>query len=155
MPSLNAVAEATGVSKGGLLHHFPTRDALVTALAREALTEIDSAMTVAANEGRAAKTWLRVSVPNASERDLFRALVAAHYALDGRLSELVHESNIATARWEAMIEAEVGDPMKAKVLRLVGDGLAANAMIAPDFAPTDQEIDELFISIVGQPGRLN
>ncbi len=153
VPSLNAVAEAAGVSKGGLTHHFPTRDALVVGLAREALAEVDRAMSLAATEGRAAKTWLHLSVPNASERDLFRALVAAHYALDGRLAELVQESNAATARWEAMIATELGDPIRAKVLRLVGDGLAANAMIAPEFAPTDQEIDELFVSIVDPPGR--
>ncbi|MCD0167012.1 TetR/AcrR family transcriptional regulator, partial [Deinococcus sp. 12RED42] len=27
--SLDAVARAAGVSKGGLLHHYPTRDALL------------------------------------------------------------------------------------------------------------------------------
>lgn len=51
IPSLNAVADAAGVSKGGLIHHFPTRDSLVEGLAREALAEIDDAMTEAAARG--------------------------------------------------------------------------------------------------------
>jgi len=121
------VAEAAGVSKVGLLHHFPTQNALIAGRTREALAEIDRAMILAATEGRASETWLRKSVPNASERDLFRALITAHYALDDRLVDLVNESNAATERWEAMI--------------------------APDLAPTDLHAHVLFASIVNRPKR--
>lgn len=34
--SLNAVAREAGVSKGGLLHHFPNKQALIFALVRPA-----------------------------------------------------------------------------------------------------------------------
>lgn len=151
IPSLNAVADAAGVSKGGLIHHFPTRDALVEGLAREALAEIDDAMTEAAARGRAADTWLRVSVPDESNRDLFRALIAAHRALDGRLASLIQEAAVATARWEELMAAELGDPMRARILRLVGDGLAANAMLSAQARPSDAEIDALLAAITDRP----
>ncbi|TDP46860.1 TetR/AcrR family transcriptional regulator [Zavarzinia compransoris] len=38
---LEAVAAAAGVSKGGLLHHFPSRQALLEALCREYLARLD------------------------------------------------------------------------------------------------------------------
>ncbi len=151
IPSLNAVAEAAGVSKGGLIHHFPTRDALVEGLAREALAEIDEAMIEAAARGRAADMWLRVSVPDESNRELFRALIAAHHALDGRLASLMREAAVATGRWEEMIATELGDAMQARILRLVGDGLAANAMLSAESRPSDAEIDSLIAAITGRP----
>ena len=101
--------------------------------------------------GRAADTWLRVSVPSASDHDLFRALIAAHHALDGRLASVIEEATAATARWEEMIAAELGDPARARLLRLVGDGLAANAVLSPAARPTDEEIDALIASIIGRP----
>ncbi len=38
--TLAAVADAAGVTKGGLLHHFPNRDALFTAVARDSLDQL-------------------------------------------------------------------------------------------------------------------
>lgn len=37
--ALGTVADMAGVTKGGLLHHFPSRDALFVAVARDALDE--------------------------------------------------------------------------------------------------------------------
>ncbi|MBM3715418.1 MAG: helix-turn-helix transcriptional regulator, partial [Actinobacteria bacterium] len=62
VPSLNAVADAAGVSKGGLMHHFPSRAALIAGLAREAIAEMDREMVAAAADGSAARTWLRLSL---------------------------------------------------------------------------------------------
>ena len=140
IPSLNVVAAASGASKGGLTHHFPTRDALVAALAREALAQVDAAMVLAGRNGRATETWLRLSVPSAADRDLFRALYASHHALNAEMTDVIEESTAAIARWEALMAEEVGDPVRARLVRLVGDGLAANAMISPEFTADEAEI---------------
>ena len=109
VPSLNAVAEAAGVSKGGLIHHFPTRAALVDGLARQALDEIDRAMVAAAEVGGAASAWLRLSVPSGDGLELFRAMAVAHRALEAPGADTVLAAAEATARWEALIAKEVGD----------------------------------------------
>lgn len=143
IPSLNAVAEASGVSKGGLMHHFPSRAALVDGLARRALDEIDLAMREAAAEGRAAAAWLGLSVPRGDDLDLFRAMAVAHRALEGPESGVLADAAAAIARWERLIADEVGDPVRARIIRLVGDGLAGNALAGLDDPVVDVDLATL------------
>ncbi|MHC3000614.1 TetR/AcrR family transcriptional regulator [Microbacterium sp. HJ5] len=150
VPSFNAVVDAAGVSKGGLIHHFPTRAALVVGLAREALGSVDAAMTTAAAAGTAATAWLELSLPDREERELLQALAAAFDPDDSRFGELLDEAREAITRWEGMIAAEVGDPVRARVIRLVGDALVANAVAGVDASPFD--IDELTSFLVPGAG---
>src|ERR1700730_12613842 len=61
--SLDAIARRAGVSKGGLLYHFPKKDALMRALVERHLAEIDAATLAATSmPGRAnavAQAFLR------------------------------------------------------------------------------------------------
>lgn len=146
VPSLNAVVSAAGVSKGGLIHHFPTRAALVAGLARQALKEVDEAMTRAAASGDAARTWLRLSMPDAAERALMQALAEGFHADDEATRSLLAESRSALERWEGLIEAEVGDPVRARAIRLVGDALVANAVVGVEPEPRDVDALTLFLT---------
>lgn len=141
VPSLNVVVDAAGVSKGGLIHHFPTRAALVVGLAREALRQVDEAMVAAAKEARAAEEWIRLSLPDREERELMQALASAFVPGDDQFGALLEDARSAISRWEALIEDEVRDPQRARVIRLVGDALVANAVAGIDSDPTG--IDEL------------
>ena len=47
--SLHAIARRAGVSKGGLLYHFPKKDALMRALVERHLAEIEAATIAATN----------------------------------------------------------------------------------------------------------
>jgi AcrR family transcriptional regulator len=49
--SLDAIARRAGVSKGGLLYHFPKKDALIRALVEHHLAGIESAIRDAEAEG--------------------------------------------------------------------------------------------------------
>ncbi|MFG6444238.1 TetR/AcrR family transcriptional regulator [Microbacterium sp. P06] len=149
VPSLNAVAEAAGVSKGGLMHHFPTRSALVAGLARESLEEVDAAMSRAAAAGTAARTWLELSLPDGDERALMQALASSFRPTDGDFGPLLSDSAVAIARWEALIAAEVGDTVRAHVIRLVGDALVANALVGLN--AVDEDVDDLLRSLTAPP----
>lgn len=140
VPSLNAVAADAGVSKGGLTHHFPTRAALVEGLADLALRDVDEAMEAAAQRGDAAATWLRISVPEGDDIRLFRALIAALPSLDSLGGEFKQATMVAIERWESMIAAELGDADRARAVRLVGDGLAANVIADPETVPNPAEL---------------
>lgn len=129
VPSLNAVVEAAGVSKGGLMHHFPTRSALVVGLARQALDEVDAAMAEAAAVGAAARTWLELSLPDDNDRALLQALASSFRPTDDEFGPLLRDSVIAIDRWEALIASEVGDEIQAHAIRLVGDALVANSLV--------------------------
>jgi AcrR family transcriptional regulator len=74
--SLNAIARQAGVSKGGLLYHFPTKTALMRALVEHHLAAIDHAI---------AETEARLPSPNA----VATALVDVHreaFECRGRLT---------------------------------------------------------------------
>ena len=129
VPSLNTLAVAAGVSKGGLVHHFPTRAALVDGLARAAIAEVDDVMSAAAAAGTASVTWLRLAAPQPDDVDLFRALAAAYQSIDDDGTGTLTAAAEAATRWEALIAAEVGDALTARVIRLLGDGITFNALV--------------------------
>lgn len=147
IPSLNAVAAAAEVSKGGLVHHFPTRAALVEALAGAAIEEVEDAMRAAAASGNAAETWIRISVPAGDDVRLFRALAIAHRAVESPGDVVAAAAEEAVHRWEAMIVQELGDAGRGRIVRLVGDGLAANVIAGIEAAPTPEQLDDLIVQL--------
>ncbi|WP_435736347.1 TetR/AcrR family transcriptional regulator [Cellulosimicrobium sp. PMB13] len=124
--TLEAVAERAGVSKGGLLYHFGSKDALVDGLVdhlRE-LTDADVAVMRAAPEGPV-DYLLRTSTVVDGEFELVYLAVSrlaqgayprARAALDG-----AHDA------WTRAVLDEVGDPVVARAVVLISDGLYAHA----------------------------
>ncbi|WP_251151616.1 TetR/AcrR family transcriptional regulator [Cellulosimicrobium sp. Marseille-Q4280] len=124
--TLEAVAERAGVSKGGLLYHFGSKDALVDGLVdhlRE-LTAADVAVMRAAPAGPV-DYLLRTSTVVDGEFELVYLAVSrlaqgayprAREALDG-----AHDA------WTRAVLDEVGDPVVARAIVLISDGLYAHA----------------------------
>jgi AcrR family transcriptional regulator len=124
--TLDAVAKRAGVSKGGLLYHFPNKESLITATLErlDRLAGEDLAMMAAAPEGAAAY-FIRSSLWSDTPMD--RSFVAAT-----RLAEVAHEEArrrfaAIQQQWLELIGADVGKAM-AKAVLYMGDGLYFNAM---------------------------
>lgn len=133
--TLDAAARAAGVSKGGLLYHFPSREALVEGvLARfSALIDADLDVMAAAPEGPVAY-FVRSSVSH--DTPLERAGVAA-----ARLAQAGHPSAVrmirsVRQRWLDAVRAHVADPTVALAITLVGDGLYYDSALHGDDAET-------------------
>ena len=144
-PTLDAVAAAAGVSKGGLLHHFRDRRALAHGLVHRALAETDAAMATAADRGTAAETWLRLSAADGSEQAAARALLSL-LRVSASGVDLPPDVGHAVHRWQSAIEAEVGDPVHADVVRLVGDGLFMEALLG--HPPALQRVEALIARLL-------
>lgn len=124
--TMDAVAKAAGVSKGGLLYHFPSKEAMATGLIKRftALSEEDLTLMKEAPEGPAAY-YSKVSIYEDNAFD--RALVA--------VSRLAQESNAAASlalresqeKVTQLITAEVGDADTARAIVLLADGMYYNA----------------------------
>ncbi len=144
-PSLDAVAAGAGVSKGGLLHHFPDRRSLVVGLMLRAVKQTDVVMIQAARDGRAAATWLRMSAMAGPTDQAARAVLALIRLTGAGRIELPPEIATAIKRWQDLITAELGDPVAAEIVRLVGDGLFVETLTggAPDPARVDALVQRL------------
>ncbi|WP_322921599.1 TetR/AcrR family transcriptional regulator [Nocardioides renjunii] len=139
VPSILAIAGAVGLTKQGVLHYFPSRAALDAAVLLRAVARVDAAMTEAAANGSPTATYLRLSSPDDGDR---AALVVLAAGSRGHDSELPPEVARAAARWEALIADELGDPVRAEVVRLVGDGLFGEALVT-GAAPSAERVERL------------
>lgn len=124
--TLAAVAAQAGVSKGGLLYHFGTKDALVKALVQRLIDEFDAA--VEARRGSARGDYTRAYIDatfeivtaDAPARPRRRWAVVAAAATDAQLSDPL---SAATRRWHRRPDHEELDPVTDRVVRLAVDGL--------------------------------
>ena len=153
--TLEAVASAAGVSKGGLLYHFGGKDALVegllermAALAREDVERLRQA------ERGPVDRWIRGSLSTATPFD--RAYVATSRLAQGNHPRARDTLTHLQEQWAAVILEAVGDPAVARAVLLIGDGLYYNSALQPwlgGSAPADDALDAL-IRVVDDLVRL-
>lgn len=149
MPSILEIASQVGLTKQGVLHYFPNRAALDGAVVSRAVSRVDAAMTAAAGTGGSpVATYLRFAEPDDADRAAATVLAAAFRHADRGLPP---ELERAAARWEGLIADEVGDPVRAEVVRLVGDGLLAEALLTGTPPPADRV--ERLIAHLTTPAR--
>ncbi|NRG41831.1 TetR family transcriptional regulator [Rathayibacter sp. VKM Ac-2804] len=128
--TLDAVAKAAGVSKGGLLYHFPSKDALVDGLVGrldDRLAEdIDRIRT--SDEG-VVPYLIRTSF--AADTPFDRTILAVSRVAQGHDERAsaglarIHDS------WYAVVAEAVGDPLVARAIVLMSDGLYYNSALLP------------------------
>lgn len=143
-PSIQAIARTLGRTKQAVLHYFPHRSALEEALAARAIARVDEAMTAAAQHGVAAATYLRLSLPTTEDRAVALLVLTSLRTRD----PLPGEIDAAVERWEGLIAAELGSPVRAEVIRLVGDGLFVESLFGDP--PSEQRIEALIDHLVGR-----
>jgi AcrR family transcriptional regulator len=135
LPSLDAVAAEARVSKGGLIHYFRSRAALLDGVVERELNRVDAALTEAADRGSAARTWLELASPDTQLIEVYHALDVVLKALSSGKSTLPDAVAVRVAHWDDLLAGELGDANQALVVRLVGDGLLLNAISGTPLAP--------------------
>ncbi len=131
VPSMGVIAQQAGVSKGGLMHHFSSRNALVEGIAVQAIRDLDQALTAAAERGTVVETWLRLS-SSREEAALYRAMSILLTDRTSLTDTLLQHAAEATRRWEHLFTVETGDPVTASIIRLLGDGMLLNSLADDD-----------------------
>ncbi|GAB3802503.1 TetR/AcrR family transcriptional regulator [Humibacter antri] len=150
--TLDAVAAKAGVSKGGLLYHFASKDALVQGLLERlsALVADDVQSIRTAPEG-AIEYLLRTSV--ASDSPLERTIMACLALAQGANEEVRAALRQMQDAWFDVVAEAVGDPVRARVISLVSDGLYFNSVLRQgDEAIDQQELDEV-VAFVARMAR--
>ena len=123
--TLEAVAREAGRSKGGLLYHFPNKEALIQGLIADTIARFDHeverlmALDRQSGPGRWVRAFLRATAEEAgSAYELTGGLLAA-IAND---PDLLAPLRAAYDRWQARALADGLDPVAATIVRLAADG---------------------------------
>lgn len=123
--TLDAVAAAAGVSKGGLLYHFGSKDELAAGLAARlaALTDQDLERMREASDGAVAY-YIRTSVMEDDALD--RALIATTRLAQGGSPAASAALRDVRRRWADEIRPHVRDETALDLVMLLSDGLYFN-----------------------------
>jgi AcrR family transcriptional regulator len=137
--TLDAVGAATGVSKGGLLYHFPTKEALVAALLEDLLTGFDADQSAAHDAdptppGAWTRAYLTASAapPQDESAELAAVALLAAVGYDPSLLEPLQNQY---RNWVERLDDDGLPGVDAHVVRLAADGLWAADLF--DLAPPD------------------
>lgn len=123
--TLDATARAAGVSKGGLLYHFGSKDELTAGLLErlDALTTADLERMSMASEGPVAY-YIRTSVMEDDALD--RALIAVSRLAQGGSLPAADALRQVRRRWADTIRPHVRDRAALDLVMLLSDGLYFN-----------------------------
>ena len=103
--TLEAVAKEAGVSKGGMLYHFPNKTALIAAMVGQAISEFEAALSTAE---RASGDWLEGYL-DATFADLERVdSLSGILAAVAEEPELLKPFQAALDRWYKKAESDYG-----------------------------------------------
>ncbi|EHR60301.1 TetR/AcrR family transcriptional regulator [Saccharomonospora cyanea] len=131
--TLDAVAARAKVSKGGLLYHFGSKEALLDGLLDRVLrlTAADIEYARTAPEG-ALRYYLFSSVSDARmDNPAHRAAMAALRLL-GTEPRVNHTMIKVSRMWAELLAEYVDDPLTAEVIGLLGDGLYLRASLGDE-----------------------
>lgn len=144
--TLDATAKAAGVSKGGLLYHFGSKDELVAGLLDRlnTLTTADLERMAADAEGPVVY-YIRTSVME--DEALDRALIAASRLAQGGSVPAADALRHVRRRWEEMIRPHVRDETSLALVMLLSDGLYFNNSLdvngSEHLVPQGADLDRL------------
>jgi AcrR family transcriptional regulator len=131
--TLDAVAKEAGVSKGGLLYHFPTKSALVVAVVERLASACDceTGKAIDASDdigpGRFTRAYLtaRLDPPDPKDMPIHTALLAAA-GTDPQYLEPFRRRHV---EWQKRLQEDGIDPAVATIVRLAIDGVCLGTML--------------------------
>lgn len=123
--TVETVAQAAGLSKGGLLYHFGTKDELYEAFGARVLERIDGATADAPEDPVELVRWYLDPTPiDTAERALWQTVLAALHGAETELAGVIREAFDRYAEPLGVLDP----PLRGQV-RLIGDGLFLGALV--------------------------
>lgn len=139
--TLEAVAKAAGVSKGGFLYHFPNKEALLEGIVHYLTQSFVNDMNTAVREddnasGKWARAYIKLTFKQEKEDvDMNTAFLAA-VATNPELLKPMAES---LQKLHAHIENDGVDPTLATIIRLAVDGMYFNQLYGMNLKEDSRE----------------
>ncbi|MFI6156875.1 TetR/AcrR family transcriptional regulator [Kitasatospora sp. NPDC051170] len=150
---LDAVAAEAGVSKGGLLHHFPSKRALVEGVVGRLADRFEAVLPgPGAPPGAFALAWLDATIPPESPAGdtsgVDQVPVALLAAAGG--PEVLDGLRERYARWQRRLEEDGLDPATATLVRMAVDGWWSARLLdlSPPHDALHRELRALIVELV-------
>lgn len=149
--TIEATARAAGVSKGGLLYHFGSKDALEAGLLERlaSLVSADVEAMSSAPEGAVA-FFLRTSVM--ADDPLDRALIATSRLNQSGSAAAGAALRTVRERWENALRPHVHGEAALDLVMLVSEGLYFNNALGggniPAFVPRGEHLDAVIALVL-------
>lgn len=151
--TLDAVAKSAGVSKGGLLYHFPNKEALIQGMIQHLLDEFNQAIETEAAKapqsiGRYTRAYIHVTFRSDYPLPALSEGMLAAVALNPALLEPLQA---AFADWHSRLLADGIDPTTAAMIRYAADGVWFAELIGftPPTEPLRTQLYEKLLALVG------
>lgn len=127
--TLDAVAAAAGVSKGGLLYHFGSKEALIEGVLERLATLVERDVAAIRSSPGPVAHLIRTSMATGSALD--KALVATSRLAQASNSTARDALRAANDAWYGIVLASTGDPVLSRAIMLISDGLAYGSAFLP------------------------
>ncbi len=123
--TLEAVAKEAGISKGGLLYHFRTKEVLVEEMVKHLASnyqmKIDEhATSDPVEKGRWTRAYIDVTFNKAYKNKGMHSGLLAAKAINPDLLRPIHD---VYEEWQRFIDNDEIDPTLATIIRLAADGI--------------------------------
>ena len=157
--SLDVVARGAGVSKCGLLHHFPTREALMLALSEHVAGRwaetVDRHLDPDDHEpGRLIRAYVRATMHDLADGAAFREEAAVMAALN-TFPEVVANAQDHAGRWREAFREDGLDPERTAVLTHAADGVALATLFEGRLDPEQvARMRDVLLALSRVPGPL-
>lgn len=155
--TIEAVAQEAGVTKGGVLHHFPSKEALINALIDQMVVGFSSrleAELAAEPEGQPGR-WLRAYIRTIfsvqyDEINLIPALASAVAGDQHMLNRIRRSIEVSQ---QAAVQDGL-DPIQAIIIRLAVDGVVFAQALGIDVLDTETK-HKVYEELLRLTGLLN
>jgi AcrR family transcriptional regulator len=130
--TLDAVAKEAQVSKGGLLYHFASKEALVAGIIQYLMDDFEAAIARELAQDSAPESpgrWLRAYVKATfNYQNLPTALICDLLSAVTLNPELLKPVQSRFDAWQQQLQASGLDPVRASLVRLAADGLGTSEL---------------------------
>jgi AcrR family transcriptional regulator len=155
--SLAAIAQGAGVSKGGLLHHFPSKDALILALVEDANRKfrehVAQFLDLSENEpGKMLRAYVR-ALCSGGEATTHYFTTAPAWAGIYQIAEIVALSEADARWWKTQLALDGLSEERILVVRHAAEGVAASVAYGENDAAYAAKAERLLLALT-QGGAL-
>jgi AcrR family transcriptional regulator len=153
--SLDAVAKEAGVSKGGLLHHFRTKQALIVGLIDAWFDHYDATVESLLEPEDTPGRWTRAHIRATFEPAGLWSHPSVVTALLG-VPEVQQCLDVAAARWRQQTDSDGLHPQRADLISRALDGVTLADLLWRGQEPEEERLQtrDLLLKLTEQPGPL-